>query len=117
MSAATNQTCDLNSFPSFESLNVPKHVSVGGLSTSNDTLLAMQICCAPNPVNAVGDCVLWCEIPSNSTKDGWTACTAQYVKEAHGVAYQSEGTTTTAIRPTMIGIVTIALLISGLYAL
>ncbi|KAJ8120311.1 hypothetical protein ONZ43_g2949 [Nemania bipapillata] len=117
MSASSNQTCDINKYPSFESLNVPKHVSIGGLATSNETLVAMQICCAPNPVNAIGDCVLWCEIPSNSTEEEWMACTAQLVMEDHITAYRSEATMATAVRPTMVGIATIALLLSGLCAL
>ncbi|KAI1132331.1 hypothetical protein F5Y10DRAFT_231491 [Nemania abortiva] len=116
-SPANQTTCDLLSFPSFESLNVTKGVSVGGLSRSNETLIAMQNCCAPNAVNAAGDCALWCEIPSNITsQEEWDSCVNLYVKEAHGTAYRSEGRTT-AVRPTMMRIAMIALLVSGLYAM
>ncbi|KAI0472259.1 hypothetical protein F4859DRAFT_98597 [Xylaria cf. heliscus] len=112
----SNQTCDVNTFPSIESLPIPKNIPVGGLSTRNDTLVAMQQCCAPNPVNTVGDCVLWCEIPANLTGAEWAACTAPYINGAHGVAYRSEGTTATPARPTIMGVAAIALLISGLFA-
>ncbi|KAI0116285.1 hypothetical protein GGR51DRAFT_500907 [Nemania sp. FL0031] len=116
--AASTPTCDLNSFPSFESLNATKGVSLGGLSTSNDTLIAMQNCCAPNPVHAVGDCDLWCEIPSNITSQGeWGDCVNLYVKEPHGTAYRSEGAMATVGRPTMMGIAMMTLLVSGLYVM
>ncbi|KAI8955184.1 hypothetical protein F4801DRAFT_377952 [Xylaria longipes] len=114
--AASNQTCDVNSFPSFESLSVPDNIPVGGLSRRNDTLVAMQKCCAPNPVNSVGECALWCEIPDGTTGEDWAACTSRYIQGDYGVSYRSEGTTATSIRPTVMGVAAIALLISGLFA-
>ncbi|KAI0457287.1 hypothetical protein F5B21DRAFT_464970 [Xylaria acuta] len=114
--AAPNQTCDVNTFPSFESLPIPKDIPVGGLSRRNDTLAAMQMCCSPNPVNSVGDCVLWCEIPDDMTGKEWAACTRPYIHGDHGVAYRNEGTTATSARPTVMGVTAIALLISGLFA-
>ncbi|KAH8166416.1 hypothetical protein CIB48_g1823 [Xylaria polymorpha] len=114
--AASNTTCDVNSFPSFESLGVPAGIPVGGLSRRNDTLLAMQECCAPNPVNSVGECELWCQIPEGMTAREWAFCTAPYIHGNHGVAYRSHGTTATSARPTVMGVAAIALLISGLFA-
>ncbi|KAI1425633.1 hypothetical protein F5Y12DRAFT_714127 [Xylaria sp. FL1777] len=112
----SNQTCDINAIPDFQSLSIPKDIPVGALSRRNDTLIAMQQCCSPNPVNSAGDCVLWCEIPKNLTGEEWVQCTNPYIDGVHGVEYQNEGMLVTALRPSVMGIAVIALLISGIYA-
>ncbi|KAJ2973670.1 hypothetical protein NUW58_g8882 [Xylaria curta] len=112
--ATTNQTCDVNRFPSFESLNVPSGIPVGGISARNDTLIAMQKCCAPNPVNRVGECELWCEIPDTLTEVQWAGCTNQYINGAHAVAYRSEGSATTSVRSIMMSVTAIVLLVPSL---
>ncbi|KAI1274442.1 hypothetical protein F5Y07DRAFT_214055 [Xylaria sp. FL0933] len=113
---SSNQTCDVNSIPDLHSL-IPKHVAFGALARRNDTLIAMQKCCSPNPVNFIGDCVLWCELPENLTGQEWADCTKPYITTAHGAEWSNEGTFATAMRPSIMGVAMIALLISSLYAL
>ncbi|KAI0406965.1 hypothetical protein F4802DRAFT_61494 [Xylaria palmicola] len=114
---ASNQTCDVYNLPSFESLPVPRDIPVGGLVRRNDTLLAMQLCCAPNPVNAIGDCVLWCEIPARATGNQWLTCVNQYVKGGYAASYRNRGTTATSAPPTMVWVVILTLLISSFCSL
>ncbi|KAI1305083.1 hypothetical protein F5Y03DRAFT_395145 [Xylaria venustula] len=118
MSISSNQTCDVTAYPDWASLDsVPKNINVGGLSRRNDTLIAMQKCCSPNPVHSAGDdgCSLWCEIPKDTTGEEWEHCTSRYVSESHVVTYRNEGMIATAMRPTVMRIAVTALLVSGLY--
>ncbi|KAI0414957.1 hypothetical protein F5X98DRAFT_347877 [Xylaria grammica] len=113
---SSNQTCDISAFPDWAALSVPTNVTVGGLTRGNETLIAMDKCCAPNPVHSAGDddCSLWCEIPGNLTGEEWSHCTAQYIHGVHIVTFRNEGTIMTAMRPTMMGVAVAALLFSGL---
>ncbi|KAI1199203.1 hypothetical protein F5X97DRAFT_125269 [Nemania serpens] len=113
---SSNQTCDINAIPSFESLPIPQNVAVGALSRRNDTLIAMQKCCSPNPVNSVGDCVLWCEIPDRFTGAEWVDCTDPYIMDPHGVEYRNEGPKAITLHPLVLGIATFALLIASIQA-
>ncbi|KAI0964953.1 hypothetical protein F4678DRAFT_363420 [Xylaria arbuscula] len=120
MSISSNQTCNVNFYPDWKSLDgIPTKVDIGGLSRRNDTLIAMQKCCSPNPVHSAGDdnCSLWCEIPKDMTQEEWAHCTSRYVPESHIVAYRNEGMIATAMRPTLMRLAVTALLVSGLCAL
>ncbi|KAI0908556.1 hypothetical protein F4824DRAFT_459665 [Ustulina deusta] len=112
---SSNQTCDITAIPSFESLPLPRDIIIGALSTRNDTLTAMQNCCLPNPVNSIGDCLLWCEIPGNSTGAQWLDCIHPYIIGHYGAEYGKTGSMAPTLRPSTMGIATIALFISGLY--
>ncbi|RYP67264.1 hypothetical protein DL771_007353 [Monosporascus sp. 5C6A] len=56
-------SCSQNSIPAFEALGLPADINIGLTPRSNQSMEAMQTCCAPNPVNIVQECTLWCELP------------------------------------------------------
>ncbi|RYP46265.1 hypothetical protein DL768_007484 [Monosporascus sp. mg162] len=55
--------CSQNSIPSIGAVGLPADINIGLTPRSNQSMEAMQICCAPNPVNVVQNCTLWCELP------------------------------------------------------
>ncbi|RYP10335.1 hypothetical protein DL765_008145 [Monosporascus sp. GIB2] len=55
--------CSQNSIPAFGGLGLPADINIGLTPRSNQSMEAMQICCAPNTVNVVQNCTLWCELP------------------------------------------------------
>ena len=58
--------CSQTALPGFgDRLGIPTDINVGYVPRSNETMRAMQHCCAPNKANIAkgDDCVIWCEIP------------------------------------------------------
>ncbi|KAK5627407.1 hypothetical protein RRF57_003122 [Xylaria bambusicola] len=121
-STMLNATCDLSDFPNWMSLtSVPQNITVGGLIKSNETMIAMQECCAPNPIHSTGnnDCVLWCEVPENiTTFEEWKDCVFQHVGSVPGfsVDYREAQSISAAIHPTVKLVAMTGLLALGLYA-
>ncbi len=87
--ATAASTCPASptSMPDFSTLPIPQNVNVFG-TPGNDTSAypPMTACCAPNPVQIVDGCYLWCELPAqyfNGTsgkqgaEDAFKACLAE----------------------------------------
>lgn len=58
--------------PAIEALPIPQDINVIALPGTNTSDPAMVTCCAPNRVQIVDGCYLWCEIPAsyfNGTDD------------------------------------------------
>ncbi|KAB5522075.1 hypothetical protein GE09DRAFT_500306 [Coniochaeta sp. 2T2.1] len=57
--------CPLDMIPDIESLPVPHDVNLMIIPGANASSPQMVSCCAPNQVQVVNDCWLWCEIPKS----------------------------------------------------
>jgi hypothetical protein len=58
-----NPTCPSDAIPDLVNLPIPHDINAV-VTVGNDTSYApMQACCAPNQVQVVEQCWLWCEIP------------------------------------------------------
>ncbi|KAI0517672.1 hypothetical protein F5B22DRAFT_114050 [Xylaria bambusicola] len=120
-STMSNATCDFD-FPNWASLtSVPTNITVGGIIKTNETMTAMQNCCAPNPIHATGNdsCVLWCEVPKNiTTFEEWKDCVFKYSDPVPGLSvnYREAQSMGAAIRPTVKLVAVTGLLALGLYA-
>ncbi|KAK4033073.1 hypothetical protein C8A01DRAFT_50265 [Parachaetomium inaequale] len=60
-----NTTCPSASIPAIESLPVPQNINLMIIPGTDTAARPMVPCCAPNPVQLVNDCWLWCEIPAS----------------------------------------------------
>ncbi|KAK4152740.1 hypothetical protein C8A00DRAFT_44226 [Chaetomidium leptoderma] len=60
-----NTTCPSDMIPAIESLAIPQDINVmviPGTDTSNPPMVT---CCAPNRVQIIDRCWLWCELPQS----------------------------------------------------
>ncbi|KAI0529828.1 hypothetical protein GGR58DRAFT_518939 [Xylaria digitata] len=112
-------TCDPTNFPNWPTLtDVPTNITVGGLVRGNETLIAMEKCCSPNPVQSTGedDCALWCEIPNDTTGMEWKDCAFEYAPNLKVVTYRDASSAATTMRPTVTSVAVAVMLILGLYS-
>lgn len=65
--ALHNATCDQGTIGAPRYLVNP-NINTGFTPYSNSSYEAMLKCCAPNEVNWLGDCALWCELPKELTE-------------------------------------------------
>ncbi|GAP85701.1 hypothetical protein SAMD00023353_1300210 [Rosellinia necatrix] len=115
----TTTTCDLNYVPDFPEFVERQNFTVAALGTSDETRRGMEACCAPSPVRASGDCVLWCALPDGVGARDWVDCTNARVAVQHGYAYRTPAgaaTTGAAAHPGLMGVVVVVMLVSGLRA-
>lgn len=74
--------------PAIESMPIPQNINVmvrAGTNTSNH---AMTTCCAPNRVQIVDGCYLWCEVPrhyfnTSAGRDGVSGAMRQCIRAAN----------------------------------
>lgn len=98
--------------PEFNSLPIPQNINVVATPGNDTSYPPMQLCCAPNRVQIVDGCYLWCEIPrayfnntdKNGAMGGFGAClTAQKRRtnttDPRIIGYQFNA----AARPRMMG--------------
>jgi hypothetical protein len=77
--------------PAIESLPIPQNINAIVLPGTNTSDPAMVTCCAPNRVQIVDGCYLWCEIPASyfvgSDDAGARSATSSCLEE-HGRNYK-----------------------------
>jgi hypothetical protein len=86
-----------DSLPSYRSLPLPTDLNIFMIPRDNRTNtseIAMRACCAPKPVNILGDCILWCEIPEEYINDNAANSEESPAAAAINQCLQREGRTT-----------------------
>ncbi|KAM5356490.1 hypothetical protein ACJ41O_003136 [Fusarium nematophilum] len=61
--------CSQDSLPAVHGLGLATDITIGLTQFNNDTYHAMRVCCAPNSVNLVMECTLWCLLEDTSIFD------------------------------------------------
>jgi hypothetical protein len=77
--------------PAIESLPIPQNINAIVLPGTNTSDPAMVTCCAPNRVQIVDGCYLWCEIPASyldGTDDAGARSATSSCLEEHGRNYK-----------------------------
>ncbi|KAI1080123.1 hypothetical protein F5B20DRAFT_540872 [Whalleya microplaca] len=116
MALGANKTCSADSLPDFQQLHIVGDITVGMVPRDNGTEAAMAACCAPNSVNLVDDCVLWCQL-SDELADGsnFAQCLVNNGRKGGGISgVHKAGATMVAGRPSVIGAGLLALAICWL---
>ncbi|KAK1765279.1 hypothetical protein QBC33DRAFT_545074 [Phialemonium atrogriseum] len=105
-----------NSIPALESLPLPKDINYVITPGDNPKDKAVVACCAPNSVNLVDSCYLWCETSSqysnkSDTLSQFGGCLRQNNRTTAITAFHEAGAASRA--PTVAG-VAVAALVAGL---
>ena len=119
-------SCANNAIPAYESLGLPADINVGLTPKNNASMAAMERCCAPNPVEIVEDCTLWCELPDQfmeglSEEDILPLILSDCLQRNKSnssdiravMAHRAESLAVPATRPTMAGFGIFTLLVLG----
>lgn len=119
MSNVTDGTCPpKNYIPELASLAIPDDIHYVITPGQNVSDAAMVACCSPNAVNVAASCYLWCEVPSafeqkdRNIMDDFKQCLSNYGENVTIIAEHNEASP--ARRPTVAGLMVIALAISTL---
>ncbi len=57
-------TCSISSQPDFAALPIPQDINIVSTPGNDTSWPGMVLCCAPNQVQIVNRCHLWCEVPA-----------------------------------------------------
>ena len=111
-----NVTCPpRNQLPTHGNLPIADDIDYVLRAGTNTSDLAMTACCAPNPVNFVDGCFLWCEYPnrySNESLTQFSACIIENGGEEAALAGSLPDSATSTGAPSMMALALAVLIFS-----
>ena len=111
-----NATCPpRNQLPTHGNLPIADDIDYVLRAGTNTSDLAMTACCAPNPVNFVDGCFLWCEYPnrySNESLTQFSTCIVENGGEEAALAGSLPDSATSTGAPSMMALALAVLIFS-----
>ena len=116
LASMANVTCPpRNQLPTHGNLPIADDVDYVLRAGTNTSDPAMTACCAPNPVNFVDGCFLWCEYPnrySNESLTQFSACIIENGGEEAALAGSLPDSATSTGAPSMMALALAILIFS-----